>query len=271
MNHQPEDVHADFRVIVTAEPHPEFPINVLQIAIKLTNEPPQGIKAGLRKSYNWVTQDMLEAVEKPQWHPMLWMLCMLYTTTQERRKFGPIGWCVAYEFNDSDMTASAEFIQKFLDAMDSKKPVTWSTVRYMLCEVMFGGRITDDYDRILMITYGDCWGSDAIFNDGYTWKAGDMRYSIPDAGTPISLDKIKGFIEDIPPASMDVPEVYGMHSNADLTCRTLECDTMLGTILSIQPKDSGGGGGETREEFCDRTALELLGRLPPDYIGGRVP
>merc|ERR1711871_666495 len=174
-------------------------------------------------------------------------------------------------------------IQKFLEAMDPKKPVTWSTVRYMLCEVMFGGRITDDFDRILMVTYGSCWGVDAIFNEGYTWKAGDMRYSIPDAGTPISLEKIRGFIEDMPPASQDVPEVYGMHSNADLTCRTLECDTMLGTILSIQPKDSGGGGGETREEFCTRTAQELLSRLPPNYnkaeyratvdkkLGGRNP
>jgi len=242
-----------------------------------------------RKSYTtYVTQDLLESVEKPQWHRMLYMLMMLYTTTQERRNFGPIGWCVPYEFNDSDMSATAEFIQKFLDASDPKKPITWSTVRYMMCEVMFGGRITDDLDRRLMNTYGEQWGSDnCCFTEGWTWKAGDMRYSIPDAGGPetggISLAKINAFIDEIPPASQDVPEVYGMHGNADLTRRTAEAVNMLETILSIQPKDSGGGGGETREEFCTRTAQELLSRLPPNYnkdeyratvdkkLGGRNP
>ena len=162
--------------------------NCLQISIKLTNEAPNGIRAGLRKSYTtYVTQDLLESVEKPQWHRMLYMLMMLYTTTQERRNFGPLGWCVPYEFNDSDMSATAEFIQKFLDASDPKKPITWSTVRYMMCEVMFGGRITDDLDRRLMNTYGEQWGSDnCCFTEGWTWKAGDMRYSIPDAGGPES-------------------------------------------------------------------------------------
>merc|ERR1711988_1227827 len=80
------------------------------------------------------------------------------------------------------------------DASDPKKPITWSTVRYMMCEVMFGGRITDDLDRRLMNTYGEQWGSDnCCFTEGWTWKAGDMRYSIPDAGGPetggISLAK----------------------------------------------------------------------------------
>lgn len=40
---------------------------------------------------------------------------------------------------------------------------------------------------------------------------------------------------------------------------------MLYTILSIQPKSSGGGGGETRETSVARQAGEMLSKVPPDY------
>lgn len=35
-----------------------------QMGMKITNEAPVGIKAGLRASYAWVTQEMLDAVNR---------------------------------------------------------------------------------------------------------------------------------------------------------------------------------------------------------------
>ena len=59
-----ETLHDSFRLWVTAEPHPAFPIGLLQASIKVTNEAPVGIKAGLRASYQWVTQETLDAVNR---------------------------------------------------------------------------------------------------------------------------------------------------------------------------------------------------------------
>ena len=44
----------------------------------------------------------------------------------------------------------------------------------------------------------------------------------------------------------------------------------MDTILNIQPKDSGGGGGETRESAVMRIASDMLSKLPPDYIPHEV-
>jgi dynein heavy chain len=45
---------------------------------------------------------------------------------------------------------------------------------------------------------------------------------------------------------------------------------VLETINSIQPKDSGGGSGETRETVVYRLADDMLEKLPPDYVPHEV-
>jgi len=44
----------------------------------------------------------------------------------------------------------------------------------------------------------------------------------------------------------------------------------LGTIVSIQPKESSGGGGETRESVVWRMADEMLEKLPNDFLPHEV-
>jgi dynein heavy chain len=60
-----EEVDAEFRVWITAEPHPKFPIGLLQMSIKFTNEAPVGMKAGMKRSYAWINQDMIDSVPRP--------------------------------------------------------------------------------------------------------------------------------------------------------------------------------------------------------------
>ncbi|XP_062548437.1 dynein axonemal heavy chain 8 [Armigeres subalbatus] len=249
--------HQDFRVWVTTEPHPRFPITFLQTSVKFTNEPPSGVKAGLKRTYGSMTVEMFEYSESPFYVPLVFGISFLHTVVQERRKFGPLGWNIPYEFNSADWLASCMFVQNHLDDLDPKRGISWKTVRYMLGEVQYGGRVTDDYDKRLLNTFAKVWFSDAIFMEEFSFfrEYRIMKFK--------SLEEYMEAIELMP--LVDPPQVYGLHANADITYQSNTTQEILDTIVSIQPKESSGGGGETREATVARLVTDMLTKVPAPY------
>ncbi|CAF3386329.1 unnamed protein product [Rotaria sp. Silwood1] len=259
---QTEQVHEAFRCWLTTEPHPQFSINVLQSSIKYTFEPPQGVKAGLKRTFAGLTQEVVDASNFVEWKIILYAVAFLHTTVQERRKFGPLGWNIPYEFNQSDFSATIQFIQNHMDEMGSKWNVSWPTVRYMIGEVHYGGRVTDDFDKRLLNTYTRVWFLDNMFTDKFDFAP---NYKIPRCKT---IQDFRTHVETM--SLFDSPNVFGLHPNADITYQTNTADSILATIVNIQPKDAGAGGGETRESVVYRQCDDMLSKLPEDYIPHEV-
>lgn len=62
---------------------------------------------------------------------------MLLWLPKERRKFGSLGWCIPYEFNDGDLNACATFLEKHLYSGS----VSWPTVQYMVSQRKFSREV----------------------------------------------------------------------------------------------------------------------------------
>ncbi|PZC81902.1 hypothetical protein B5X24_HaOG211688 [Helicoverpa armigera] len=253
----PEQIHECFRLWITTEVHEKFPITLLQMSIKYTCEPPSGIKAGLMRTYDSMSQDFLDYSDSPFYLPLIYTISFLHTVVQERRKFGPLGWNIPYEFNSADWLSSCMFVQNHLDSLEPGQSVSWTTVRYMVSAVQYGGRVTDDYDTRLLVTFCRVWFSDQIFSDDFQFYKG---YGI------LKYKNIPEYVEEIDKMkTVDPPQAYGLHTNADITYQRNTTQELLDTILSIQPKESSSGGGETREASVYRQSREMLDKVPPDF------
>ena len=256
----------NYRLFITALPSTEFPLGLLQMSTKVTNEPPAGLKAGILRSYTvLVDQDRLERVETVQWRQLLFGLCFLHSVVQERRKFKALGWCIPYEYNNGDITACILFLEKHLYTGS----ISWPTFQYMVSEVQYGGKITDNMDRRMFRTYTQVWLTNNTCSEGFTYNpanpiqriSGDFNYKIGVTGTEIS--EYRKYISSFP--EIDSPEIFGLHPNADLSFRVSEVNALFDTLGETQPKGGGGGGGISREDVVYEKAGDQLEKMPEDY------
>jgi len=259
------EIHEEYRLWITCEITPMFPIGLLQMVIKVTLEPPTGLKAQLHRTYTtMITQETLDKVDHEKWRTLLYVMSVLHSIVQERRKFGPIGWCVPYEFNNSDLDASLLFLEKHLSTtVMVGAQLSWTTIQYMIAEVQYGGRITDDMDFELFRTYAAGLFCDDIFRPTFTFNKypAEYNYCIPEG---YDIQVYRNAIDTIPP--VDSPFIFGLHTNADVTYRLKEATEMLTTIIDTQPKESSIGGGKSVDEIVKEQALDLLQKIPGDLV-----
>ena len=63
-------------------------------------------------------------------------------------------------------------------------------------------------------------------------------------------------------ATVDSPEIFGMHDNADIAFQLQESITLTEIVLSVQPRTSSGGGGRNPDEIVDELADKILAQIP---------
>ena len=250
------NAHPNFRLWLSSNPTEMFPIAILQRSIKMTTEPPRGLRANLLRLYGTITNESFtECKAQHKYQKLLFNLAFFHSVLLERRKFRTLGLNIPYDFNDTDFKVSDDILKSYLDSYED---TPWDALKYLISEANYGGRVTDELDRRVLNSYLNHYYQDAAIEVAHYPLASLPQYHVPDQG---SLQTFKDFILNLP--SNDRPEAFGQHPNADISYQTEESMTVLDSLVGLQPKTGGGGaGGVTKDELVYKIAQDLLDQVP---------
>uniref|UniRef100_A0A674AUS2 Dynein axonemal heavy chain 12 n=1 Tax=Salmo trutta TaxID=8032 RepID=A0A674AUS2_SALTR len=258
----PETCHPDFRLWLTSYPSPKFPVTILQNGVKMTNEPPTGLRLNLLQSYvsdPISDQDFFNACTDKElvWEKLLYSVCFFHALVQERKKFGPLGWNIPYGFNESDLRISIRQLQLFVREYDQ---VPMEAITYLTGECNYGGRVTDDWDRRLLMTIlADFYNKDIIENPRYTFSPSGKYYAPPKSNYEDYIE----FIRNLP--FLQHPEVFGMHENVDISKDLQQTKQLFDSLLLTQGGGAKGGASSGGDNTLFDIANDILTKLPANF------
>ncbi|XP_025020180.1 dynein heavy chain 10, axonemal, partial [Python bivittatus] len=254
--------HPDFRLWLTTDPTKGFPIGILQKSLKVVTEPPNGLKLNMRATFFKIPHESLEQCQHPAFKSLVYVLAFFHAVVQERRKFGKIGWNVPYDFNESDFQVCMEILNTYLTKafQQNDDKIPWGSLKYLIGEVMYGGRAIDSFDRRILTIYMDEYLGDFIFDTFqpfHFFHNDDVDYRIPE-GT--SKDDFAEEIESLPLAN--TPEVFGLHPNAEIGYYTQAARDMWSHLLELQPQTGESSAGISRDEYIGQVAKDIENKMP---------
>ncbi|XP_068157565.1 LOW QUALITY PROTEIN: dynein beta chain, ciliary [Drosophila tropicalis] len=254
---------SNFRLFISAEPAPDaqyhiIPQGILESSLKVVNEPPAGMAANLHKAWDNFSQDVLETcTQEAEFKSILFALCYFHSVAGERRKFGPQGWNKVYPFNIGDLTISANVLHNYLEHNSNRIP--FEDLRYLFGEIMYGGHITDDWDRRLCQTYLEELLQQDLID-------GDFELC-PGFPAPPNLDfeGYHAYVNEMLPE--ESPLLYGLHPNAEIGFLTTASEQLLRTIFELQPRESelSSHCGAPREELVKIMIDDFLDKLQDEF------
>lgn len=240
-----DGAHEDFRCFISSEPPPLpymeiIPEAILQNSLKIANEAPKDLKSNIKRAFGKFDQKHFEKAKTHKeldFKALLFGLCMYHSLILGRTKFGSQGWSRKYNFNDGDLRICGEVIHNYLAGFEK---VPYTDLQYLFGEVMYGGHITDDWDRRTNNTYLKKLIRPQIMDNMQLTMHPGFRSPNP---AKSNREAYEAKIDELP---VEVPQMFGLHPNAEIGYLTTLGESLCFTILQCSGS-SGGGGGASKD------------------------
>ncbi|EYC14495.1 hypothetical protein Y032_0040g239 [Ancylostoma ceylanicum] len=206
--------HERFRLWMTTEEEGKFPAMMLQRSLKVTFEPPPGIRNNLLRTYSQI-DDARRSVLTTQ---ATFVLAWLHALLQERRTFIPQAWTKFYEFSNADVRVARVLVE----ALVKESKADWEFIRGLLKFVVYGGRIENVFDSKVLESY-----LLTLFTpEKITGRSGQLLAKGVELIAVDNIKEIQNFITTTIP-SEDDPNLFGLPANIKFSWQLTEAEDTI--------------------------------------------
>jgi len=139
--------------------------------------------------------------------------------------------------------------------------VPYKVLNFLGAKINYGGRVTDDKDKILISTILETYVcEEAVLKKSEYKYSNSGKYHAPEGET---VAEIIEYIRGLPLNPM--PEAFGLHENCNITTSQDEASKIVANMQVMVSLGSGGEGGVSPEEIQDDTAAGIQERLPKPF------
>jgi dynein heavy chain len=247
----------DFRIMLSSDPANSIPFGLLERSIKLTNEPPSGLKANIKRAFCNFARDEYEDME-PRTKGILFGLCHFHSLMLERKKFGAKGFNMMYPFAVGDLLCSVVVLRNYMENAPAQVP--WTDLQYLFGEIMYGGHIVNGFDRLVCGAYLDFFMKDDLLDEKAMFPySDDRKLTFQAPKTSSSYDRVLEHIDT--ELKTDTPLAYGLHPNAEIGFRTDQAVALFKTVMSLQPRAATGAAAAGDGGSADGPLQDILDQM----------
>ncbi|XP_054190338.1 dynein axonemal heavy chain 14 isoform X15 [Homo sapiens] len=252
-------IDPEFRLWLSSKSYSSFPIPVLKKGLKIAVESPQGLKSNLLQTFGCtgsgeVTEEIFENPDCGQWwKKLLFSLCFFNAVINERKNYGILGWNIAYKFNSSDLGVAIKVLENSLRGQPS---ISWQALRYLIGEVIYGGRVIDNWDKRCLKTLLYKFCNPEVLKDDFSFSSDGICLPVPGSA---SIKDYIHIIQSLP--DDDLPEVLGIHPEAIRSCWETQGEKFIENLIAMQPKTTTANLMIRPEQSKDELVMEILSDL----------
>ncbi|KDN51345.1 cytoplasmic dynein heavy chain 2 [Tilletiaria anomala UBC 951] len=228
-------MNRQFRIFLTMETNPVIPINFLRASRILMNEPPPGLKANMLDSLRGLSPSRLQKGPAESAR-LFFLLAFFHATITERLRYTPLGWSKAFEFNDSDAEAALNTIEAWLGRTAKGRSnidpasIPWGALRALLKQSIYGGKVDNNADQLLLDTFVDKIFTPAAYENGFALVRDTKASLLAPEGS--KMDQFMAWVEALP--DQQPPEWLALPPSAERVIATVQGSNLLNKLVRMR-------------------------------------
>ncbi|EAY14656.1 Dynein heavy chain family protein [Trichomonas vaginalis G3] len=257
---EPDKINPRFRVCLVTMSDPNFPIGILYQGTKLIYEIPRGIRENIMRIYSGFNADEYDQDSSEIEKQLTFSLAFFHSVVLERLQFGSMGWNIPYEFNPSDFAISRKQLHTFLtENGNNPNDIPFEALSYVIGELNYGGRVTDSWDRRLLLSVLQRYFSEESNSQGVSFG---KRYN-PPSSFDLSLHDVINTLESWPTVTQSGD--VGLSANASTIVARNEAMNIFNKLIEVQPTLVSSSESVSEEQFALSLVSSLQQILPRPF------